>query len=49
MTREWWWRCHVLHSLKAVADDSTLALSYWSRVITYERSAYIVFLLLFFF
>ena len=36
MTRHWWWGCHMLHSLKAVADDSTLALSYRSRVITYE-------------
>ena len=36
MTRHWWWRCHMLHSLTAIADDSTLALSYRSRVITYE-------------
>ena len=36
MTLHWWWRCHVLHSLTAVADDSTLALSYRCRVITYE-------------
>ena len=36
MTLHWWRRCHVLHSLTAVADDPTLALSYRSRVITYE-------------